>query len=955
MKVSKILTSSFSINTVLEKSLVSKASRDKAASLSRDYLPVGKFHVTVTKEVQKGLLFKRTSFDKHENYFYVDLSTADLYYMKRSGSAFNDPTLEKSDLVRRMVDYKDEVVMTLGQLQKMGSIVYDDLDAGIVGFLASEGLISIYEPETDQLVNFFRYYLADDVIMRKHFVKPTFHIPNFGNRRYNVDNYLEMSSTADDDYGKSTIRFSHERICEVLGYLFGGSVTLREVSYLPVITISKKDQSKKEIKDLFYLICSKGSKKAKIGFKSEEKLEPISFMTEMGVSGSVPIESSTINFASVADMEGVKEEIRQKIVYPLVQPKLAKTYGKKAGGSILFYGPPGCGKTYIVRATVGECGVNFFNINTSDIMTGGSETAAKNIHEAFSRASKNAPCILFFDEIDALGGTRDSSKGGDERVAVNQFLMEMDGVESLSGNVLVIGSTNIPWGIDPALRRAGRFTDQIFIPPPDHEARVGIFKIHTRKRPVSPDVNYEKLAELTGGYSSADIKAVCDDALEIPWTESLDGKPLRQATMEDFINVVKTRGSSLTAWYKLAEKEIQKSGEVELYSNLSQFILTHAGGVDTAVKPDITFKEVADLAKAKEEINKSVVYPIKNPALAKKFGKEIGGGILLYGPPGCGKTYVAKAAAGECSASFFNVKITDIISGAPGESEKKLHAIFERASRNTPAIVFFDEIDALAGRRESSAGSDRRLVNQFLSEMDGFKSIKGIMIIGSTNSPWDVDPALRRAGRFTEQIFLPAPDHATRIDIFKIHTKSRPVSSDVDFDGLAAITEGYSSADIKAVCDHALEIPWEEAYHCGVERSASMDDFVRTIKERKSSLPAWYMLAEKEVLNSGEKRIFKDLLDEIDNFKRISESASGVVKAAVRNERDLIKAGDYEAVLNKVKQLEVEKKRVLDAIIAARNEVDKGALSEDGYKKIVVDYQKRLIDLEIELKYLSNK
>ncbi|MBM3309138.1 MAG: ATP-binding protein, partial [Candidatus Altiarchaeales archaeon] len=340
--------------------------------------------------------------------------------------------------------------------------------------------------------------------------------------------------------------------------------------------------------------------------------------------------------------------------------------------------------------------------------------------------------------------------------------------------------------------------------------------------------------------------------------------------------------------------------------------------------------------------------------LARKFGKEVGGGVLLYGPPGCGKTYVAKAAAGECNASFFNVKITDIISSEPGESEKRLHSIFERASRNSPAILFFDEVDALAGRRESGMGAEKRLVNQFLSEMDGFKSIRGVMIIGSTNAPWDVDPALRRAGRFTDLIYLPAPDFETRAEIFKLHTKNRPVAGDVDFSKLGELTEGYSSADIKAVCDHALEIPWEEAYHGGLEREAIMDDFVRTLKERKSSLPPWYLLAEGQVKKSGERELYKDLLQEIENFRPMFglEAAVDYTKE-VRGERDLVLASQFEEKKNKIKELERQKRKIEDSISLSKSEFEKGRISGKDLKKIMVDYQKQLIDVEIELKHLS--
>lgn len=859
MKITKVITSSFAINAVREKTLL----KSRGVTIHKRYAPLAVFKVTRTEEIKVGKVFKKTTYDKKDCIFYIDLAHGNLYYASKGGSFHRDPKLEKSDIIKRMLEFPPEVVDSMGQLFEYGSIGYKDMNADAVSFLAREGLIEVYEGEANQLFNFIRYYIFDDRIIRKHLVKPTFHLPRFGNQRYNLSAFLDVMDSADDSYKMDKIRYSNEAVNEVLSILFAGSVFLNGLCYLPYILIQ---DTKKGHLEVNLLVCADGSKRAKREFKGKVKLDPISFATAMTSAGAVPVESSTINFSHVANLEKVKEHIRQSIIYPMKHPELAKKYERKGGGRVLFYGPPGCGKTYIARATVGECGVNFFNVNTADIVSGGPQESTKNIHEIFQRASSNAPSILFFDEIDALSGKRTEADGS-SRVLVNQFLTEMDGVENLSEDVLIIGATNLPWTLDPALRRSGRFTDQIFIPPPELEVREEIFKIHTRKLPIAVDVDYHKLAELSEGYSSADIKTICDDALDIPWEEAISGKPARKANMKDFITSLGQRSSSLLAWYKLAEKEIRKSGESDLFKNLSDYILFHAGGVDQIVKPSLSFADVADLSEVKEKIRKAIIYPMKNPELAKKFGREAGGGILLYGPPGCGKTYIARATAGECEASFFNVSITDILSSEQGESEKNIKDVFERAARNAPSVLFFDEIDALAPRRSSSSGTARRLVNQFLTEMDGFAKKSGVVVIGSTNAPWDVDPALRRAGRFTHQIYVPQPNLETRVEILKLHSKGKPVSSKVDFEKIGQATEIFSSADLKAVCDHALELPWEEAYRGGKERQANMKDFMESIGERRSSLPPWFELAYNELKASGESAVYVELWDDMVSFK----------------------------------------------------------------------------------------
>ncbi len=584
-----------------------------------------------------------------------------------------------------------------------------------------------------------------------------------------------------------------------------------------------------------------------------------------------------------------------------------------------MYGPPGCGKTYIARATAGEANSSFFNVKITDLLSPDEGETERRLHSIFERASRNTPAVIFFDEVDAVAGQRSSSKGGAERRLINQFLAEMDGFEAVEG-VVVLAATNAPWDIDPALRRAGRFSDQIFVPPPDLEGREEIFKIHIDGRPVDDSVNFRKLAESTEGYSSADIKLICDEAAKIPWKESMESGEKRPISMEDFKKVLSERKPSITPWLKQAEKQLRESGESELYTGLSEYVFKRAGGVEAVEKPELDFNAVGGLEDVKEAIRNKVVYPLENPKLAREYGRQVGGGILLYGPPGCGKTYIARATAGEANSSFFNVKITDLLSPDEGETERRLHSIFERASRNTPAVIFFDEVDAVAGQRSSSkGGAERRLINQFLAEMDGFEAVEGVVVLAATNAPWDIDPALRRAGRFSDQIFVPPPDLEGREEIFKIHIDGRPVDDSVNFRKLAESTEGYSSADIKLICDEAAKIPWKESLKSGDARPVSVEDFKQVLSQRKPSISAWFVQARQELENSDERTLYPEL------WSMVQGSGPGA------------------------DELQRRKRGLEKKINIAREKYHRRQIDEQTFKEIVTEYEKQLIELEAQL------
>jgi len=515
-------------------------------------------------------------------------------------------------------------------------------------------------------------------------------------------------------------------------------------------------------------------------------------MTELEILPELPeslkLEEKAIPAVTYEDIGGIKnvvEKVREMIELPLRHPEIFERLGIDAPKGVLLYGPPGTGKTLLAKAVANESGANFFSISGPEIFSKFYGQTEENLRKIFEEAEKNAPSIIFIDEIDAIAPKREEVTGEVERRTVSQLLTLMDGLKS-RGKVIVIAATNRPNALDPALRRAGRFDREIEIPVPDRDGRLEIFKIHTRNMPLDKDVDLSWLADITYGYVGADIMALCKEAAmsalrrvlpEIKWKteEELPKEVIEKLVVkkEDFENAL-----------KVVEPSAMREVLVEV--------------------PKVKWEDVGDLEEVKQQLKEMVEWPLKNPESFERMGITPPKGILLYGPPGCGKTLLAKAVATESGANFISVKGPEVFSMWFGESERKLRELFRRARQVAPAIIFFDEIDALVPKRGYYRGSaaTETIVSQLLTELSGIEETKNVVVIAATNRPDMVDPALLRPGRIDRFVLIPPPNAKARLEILKIHTRKMPLK-DVDLKEIAEKTEGFSGADLEALCREA--------------------------------------------------------------------------------------------------------------------------------------------------------
>merc|ERR1719197_861513 len=482
--------------------------------------------------------------------------------------------------------------------------------------------------------------------------------------------------------------------------------------------------------------------------------------------------------------------MREMIELPLRHPQIFRNLGVKPPKGVLLHGPPGTGKTLMARAVANETGAFFFIINGPEIMSKMAGDSEANLRRAFEEAEKNAPAIIFIDEIDSIAPKRDKTNGELERRIVSMLLTLMDGLKG-RGQIVVIGATNRVNTIDPALRRFGRFDREIEMGVPDATGRMEILRIHTKNMKLHEEVDLEKVADGTHGYVGADLAQLCTEAALNCIREQLEFIDIEDEQIDAEI---------------LDAMAVQQVHFDEAMKLISPSSLRET----TVTVPDVKWEDIGGLEDTKKKLIEMVVYPIQYPDIYAKYGQSPSRGALLWGPPGCGKTLLAKAIASECAANFISIKGPELLTMWFGESEANVRDVFDKARNASPCILFFDELDAIARARGGgggdSGGAGDRVMNQLLTEMDGINPTKQIFFIGATNRPDIIDPALKRPGRLDQTIFIDLPDFPARVSIIKATLRKSPIDPSVDFEYLAEQTHGYSGADLAGIGKVAAKI-----------------------------------------------------------------------------------------------------------------------------------------------------
>ncbi len=497
---------------------------------------------------------------------------------------------------------------------------------------------------------------------------------------------------------------------------------------------------------------------------------------------------------SYEDIGGLGKElqrIREMIELPLKYPAVFDRLGVEPPKGVLLYGPPGTGKTLIARVVASETNAAFFVINGPEILNKLYGESESRLRSVFQEAQRKAPSIIFIDELDALAPKRSETNGELERRIVGQLLALMDGIAS-RGQVLLIGATNQPNSLDPALRRPGRFDREISLHVPDLRGRMEILGIHCRDAALAADIDFARLAQLTPGFVGADLEALCREAAMIALRRVLPHIDYERGYIpyEILVNLNITMAD-----FQAALREIEPSTTREVYVEVSE----------------TSWDDIGGLTKAKATLTEGVEWPIRFPELYESAKIEAPRGVLLSGPPGTGKTLLARALANQCEASFISIKGPELLSKWIGESEKGIREVFRRAKQAAPCIVFFDEIDAIAARRgEIDGHAVDRVIAQLLTEMDGIEGRTGVIVVAATNRSDLIDTALLRPGRFDLVVELDYPDESERCRIFGIHTKGRPVDLEISIEELARFTEGRNGADIEAICRRASLLAMRE-------------------------------------------------------------------------------------------------------------------------------------------------
>ena len=530
------------------------------------------------------------------------------------------------------------------------------------------------------------------------------------------------------------------------------------------------------------------------------------------------------------DIGGLTDEIRkvrETIELPLRYPELFERLGVEAPKGVLLHGPPGTGKTLLAKAVASETNANFSSISGPEIMSKFYGESEGRLREIFDNAQENAPSIIFIDELDSIAPKREEVTGEVEKRVVSQLLALMDGLQS-RGKVVVIGATNRPNALDPALRRPGRFDREIEIGVPNKDGRLQVLQIHTREMPLADDVDLKRLANVTHGFVGADLEALSKEAALHALRRILPDIDFEADSVPvEILNKIIVDMND----FQESLREIEPSAMREVLVEV----------------PNVKWTDIGGLAEVKEELQEAIEWPLKYPEFFAHMNTAPPKGVLLYGPPGTGKTMLAKAVANESEANFISIKGPEVLSKWVGESEKAVREVFRKARQASPTIIFFDELDSITPVRGGRGDSQvtERVISQILTELDGLEELKDVVVIGATNRIDIVDPALLRPGRFDKLLSVPVPDLDARKDILKIHLEKKPLAEDVKIDQLAEKTEGYSGADLAALCnttsmlvikEHITKSKTiEKAKEKLKDLKISMKDFEKTLEKMKPS------------------------------------------------------------------------------------------------------------------------
>ncbi|MEM2137814.1 MAG: AAA family ATPase, partial [Candidatus Anstonellaceae archaeon] len=475
---------------------------------------------------------------------------------------------------------------------------------------------------------------------------------------------------------------------------------------------------------------------------------------------------------------------REAIIAPIKQKELAYTYGIKPPNGILLFGPPGTGKTLLMKALAKELNVGFYYVKCSDLLSEWYGESEKNLSEVFSIARKKAPCVLFFDEIDSIGKRRDSYTSDDVAPRVMSVLLEeMDGFKGKK-NVITIGATNIPDQLDPALMRPGRFDKIIYMHLPDAEARKEIFKVHLSKLPTDKNIDYDKLGQISERYSGADIKNICTEASRLAAREAIAANVIVNISMNHLLTTL---------------KKMKPSTSLDQLETYNKFRMDYERRTEAEEKkPEeklVRWEDIGGLMDVRQILHEAIEIPLLHEDVMREMGVKPSKGLLLFGPPGCGKTMMVKAAANELKVNFMTISGAEIMRDRSKSPSAYVKEVFNRARESAPALIFIDEMEALAPNRDEYRGG---ILTDLLQELDGVKELKNVMLIGATNKPSMLDPAILRPGRFDKIVYIPPPDLPAREHIFA--TNLAKFLKGLSLGKLAEATEGFSGADIASIC-----------------------------------------------------------------------------------------------------------------------------------------------------------